>query len=83
MSSTSFLGLSCPNLLVFLTLLFLGTCIIFFSQLLRLPLGCFLFILFSVPYFGVIACDRRYWIEVTTFFYVKTTTTKTKPLHGT
>ena len=33
MGSTSFLGLSCPNLLlVFLNLLFLGTCIIFFAQ---------------------------------------------------
>ena len=44
MGSTSFLGFSCPNLLlVFLNLLFLGTCIIFFSQVLGLSLGLFLF----------------------------------------
>ena len=35
MGSTSFVGFSYPNLLlVFLNLLFLGTCIIFFSQVL-------------------------------------------------
>ena len=35
MGSTSFLGFSSPNLLlVFLNLLFLGACIIFFSQVL-------------------------------------------------
>ena len=35
MGSTSFLGFPYPNLLlVFLNLLFLGTCIIFFSQVL-------------------------------------------------
>ena len=45
MSSTSFLGFSYPNLLlVFLNLLFLGTCIIFFSQVLGLSLGLFYFI---------------------------------------
>ena len=34
MGSTSFLGFSYPKLLlVFLNLLFIGTCIIFFSQL--------------------------------------------------
>ena len=44
MGSTSFLGFSYPNLLlVFLNLLFLGTCIIFFSQVLGLSLGLFLF----------------------------------------
>ena len=33
MDSTSFLGFSCPNLfLVFLNLLFLGTCYIFFAS---------------------------------------------------
>ena len=33
MDSTSFLGFSCPNLfLVFLNLLFLGTCHIFFAS---------------------------------------------------
>ena len=48
MGSTSFLGFSCPNLLlVFLNLLLLGTCIIFFSQVLGLSLGLFkLFLLF-------------------------------------
>ena len=52
MGSTSFLGFSCPNLLlVFLNLLFLGTCIIFLSQMLGLSLSLFLFYLyFSVPY---------------------------------
>ena len=43
MGSTSFLGFSYPNLLlVFLNLLFLGTCIIFFSRVLGLSLGLFL-----------------------------------------
>ena len=49
-----FLGFSCPNLLlVFLDLLFLGTCYIFFSQVvvLGLSLSLLYFILFSVPYF--------------------------------
>ena len=42
MGSTLFLGFSCTNLLlVFLNLLFLGTCIIFFSQVLGLSLGLF------------------------------------------
>ena len=55
MGSTSFWGFSYPNvLLVFLNLLFLGTCIIFFSQVLRLSLGLFYFYRhFSVPYFGL------------------------------
>ena len=45
MGSTSFLEFSYPNLLlVFLNLLFLGTCIIFFSQVLGLFLGLFNFI---------------------------------------
>ena len=45
MGSTSFLGFSYPNLLlVFLNLLFLGTCIIFLSQVLGLSLGLFYFI---------------------------------------
>ena len=45
MGSTSFLGFSYLNvLLVFLNLLFLGTCIIFFSQVLGLSLGLFYFI---------------------------------------
>ena len=61
MGSTSFLGFSYPNLLVFLNLLFLGTCIIFFSQVLGLSLVfIFIFIFFryfSVPYFGL-ACDH-------------------------
>ena len=55
MGSTSLLGFSYPNLLlVFLNLLFLGTCIIFLSQGLGLSLGRFLFYrYFSVPYFGL------------------------------
>ena len=59
MGSTSFLVFSYPNLLlVFLSLLFLGTCFIFFSQVLGLPLGLFYFYrYFSVPYFGL-ACDH-------------------------
>ena len=58
MDSTSFWGFSYPNLLlVFLNLLFLGTCIIFFSQV-GLSLGLFYFYrYFSVPYFGL-ACDH-------------------------
>ena len=58
MGSTSFfLGFSYPNLLlVFLNLLFLGTCIIFFSQVLDF-LWVFFFKkflpFFSVPYFWV------------------------------
>ena len=45
MGSTSFLGFSHPNLLLvfFLNLLFVGTCIIFFSQVLGLSLGLFYF----------------------------------------
>ena len=60
MGSTSFLGFFYPNLLlVFLNLLFLRTCIIFFSQMLDF-LWVFIFIFyryFSVPYFGL-ACDH-------------------------
>ena len=60
MGSTSFLGFPYPDLLlVFLNLLFLGTCIIFFSQVLDFP-WVFLFYFyryFSVPYFGL-ACDH-------------------------
>ena len=59
MGSTSFLGFSYPNLLlVFLNLLFLGTCFIFFFEVLGLSLGLFYFYrYFSVPYFGL-ACDH-------------------------
>ena len=59
MGSTSFLGFSYPNLLlVFLNLLFLGTCIIFLSQVLGLSLGLFYFYrYFSVLNFGL-ACDH-------------------------
>ena len=57
MGSTSFLGFSCPNLLlVFLNLLFLGTCYIFFSQVLGLSLG--LFILFFLYLILGLACDH-------------------------
>ena len=87
MGSTSFFGFSCPNLLlVFLNLLFLGTCIIFFSQVLGVSLGLFYFILFFCTLIGL-ACDHGnsflcleekkdkvlYWIEVRTVFNVKTT----------
>ena len=58
MGSASCLEFSCPNmLLVFLSLLFLGTCIIFFSQVLGLSLGLFILFYFSVPYFGL-ACGH-------------------------
>ena len=59
MGSTSFLFFFYPNLLlVFLNLLILETCIIFFSQVLGLSLGRFYFYrYFSVPYFGL-ACDH-------------------------
>ena len=56
MDSTSFWGFSYPNLLlVFLNLLFLGTGIIFLSQVLGLSLGLFYYFFryFSVPYFGL------------------------------
>ena len=54
MGSTSFLGFSYPNqLLVFLNLLFLGTCIIFLSQVLGLSLGLFFFSLFFCTLFWV------------------------------
>ena len=61
MGSTSFLGFSYPNLLLlFLNLLFLGTCIIFFSQVLDFLWVFFKKIVyryFSVPHFGL-ACDH-------------------------
>ena len=61
MGSTSFLGFSYPPymfFLVFLNLLFLGTCIIFFSQVLDFLWVSFYFYRnFSVPYFGL-ACDH-------------------------
>ena len=54
MGSTSFLGFSYPNLLlVFLNLLFLGTCIIFFSQVLDF-LWVFFFNLFIVIFLYLI-----------------------------
>ena len=49
MGSTSFLGFSCPHLLlVFVNLLFLGTCIIFFSQALGPSQGLSYFIFNNV-----------------------------------
>ena len=60
MGSTSFLGFSYPNLLlVFLNLLFLGICIIFFSQVLDFfwVFYFYFYRYFSVPYFGL-ACDH-------------------------
>ena len=54
MDSTSFLGFSCPNLLLlFPNLLFLGTFIVFFSEVLGLSLGLFCFILFFCTLFWV------------------------------
>ena len=53
-----FLGFSYPNLLlVFLNLIFLGTCIICFSQVLDFLWVFFILFYFSVPYFGL-ACDH-------------------------
>ena len=53
-----FWGFSYPNLLlVFLNLLFLGTCIICFSQVLDFLWVFFILFYFSVPYFGL-ACDH-------------------------
>ena len=61
MGSTSFLGFSYPNLLlVFLNLLFLGTCIIFYIFLASVGLSLVFFYFyryFSAPYFGL-ACDH-------------------------
>ena len=52
-----FFGFSYPNLLlVFLNLLFLGTCTICFSQVLDFLWVFFILFYFSVPYFGL-ACD--------------------------
>ena len=54
MGSTSFLGFSYPNLLlVFLNLLFLGTCIIFFSQVLDFLWVFFILSLFFCTLFWV------------------------------
>ena len=54
MGSTSFFGFSYPDLLlVFLNMLFLGTCIIFFSQVLGLSLGLFILWLFFCTLFCV------------------------------
>ena len=59
MGSTSFLGFSCPKLLlVFLNLLFLGTCIIFFHKCWDFFWVVFILLYFSVPYFGS-ACDHE------------------------
>ena len=91
MGSTSFLGFSYPNLLlVFLNLLFLGTCIIFFSQVLGLSLGLFYCIFIFLNLILGLACNHGnsflyleeqeregYWIEVRTVFNVKTATTTT------
>ena len=64
MGSTSFLGFSYPNLLLvflfFSELLFLGTCIIFFSQVLGLSLGLFVFILFFFTLFWVNLWPRKF-----------------------
>ena len=54
MGSTSFLGFSYSNLLlVFLNLLFLGTCIIFSRKFEDFVWVFFIYRYFSVPYFGL------------------------------
>ena len=59
MGSTSFLGFPYPNLLlVFLNLLFLGTCFTFLSQVLRLSLGLFIFYFFVLFLYLILACDH-------------------------
>ena len=70
MSSTSFLGFSYPNLLlVFLNLLFLGTCIIFYIFVASVGTfsGSFFFFFFfryfSAPYFGL-ACDHGNFVSL-------------------
>ena len=58
MGSTSFLGFSCPNLLlVFSELLIFRNLYHILSQVLGLSLGRFILFYFSVPYFGF-ACDH-------------------------
>ena len=58
MGSTSFFGVFLASCFYERTCYFLGTCIIFLSQVLGLSLGLFLFYrYFSVPYFGL-ACDH-------------------------
>ena len=91
MGSTSFLGIFCPNLLVFSEpVIFRNLYHIFLASVGTFSGSFFIyfyFILFYVPYFGL-ACDHgnssfcleegereRYWIEVRTVFNVKTTTT--------
>ena len=55
MGSTFFLGFSYPNLLlVFLNLLFLGTCVIFLSQVLGLSLGFFILFFYFVIFLYLI-----------------------------
>ena len=57
MDSTSFLGFSWPNLLlVFLNMLFLGSCYIIFRECWDC-LWIFVTCIFSAPYFGL-ACDH-------------------------
>ena len=58
MDSTSFLGFSCPSLLfVFLKLLFLRTCYIFFREYWDFLWVFIFFSCFCAPYFGL-ACDH-------------------------
>ena len=91
MGSTSFWGFSYPNLLlVFLNLLFLGTCYIFFRKcwdflwVFILLFFCTLFRVSLLPRkFVYLSCrvrKRRYWIEVRTVLNVKTTTTTSASL---
>ena len=60
MGSTSFLEFSYPNLLlVFLNLLFFRNPYHIFVASVGTFSGSFFFRYFSVPYFGLIACDHR------------------------
>ena len=60
MGFTSFLGFCCPNLLlVFLNILFLGTCNIIYFRKCWDFLWVFYIILFFVSYFGL-ACDQGF-----------------------
>ena len=69
MGSTPFLGFSYPNLLiVFLNLLFSGTCIIFFSQQV---LGLYLFFFFILSLF---VCTI-FWVSLKGQIYKSSTST--------
>ena len=66
MGSTSFSGFSCPNLpLVFLNLLFLGTCLkIFLASVGTFSGSFFIFILFFCTLFWVSSLCRREFVSL-------------------